>query len=128
MIERRQRELALLRARYDEVEASDQIEWVIIRHFPLPPGWNKSETAVLFFVPSGYPSMAPDCFYADPDLRLAGGGMPSNSNINTALDRQWLWFSYHVRSGSWKPDLDPEQGHNLLTFALGVAKRFSEVL
>ena len=127
MIERRKEELKLVAATYGEFEHGPNLEWVIIKHWTLPPGWNKVETAVLVLIPAGYPVTPPDNFYTDNDLRVGGGTQPGNSNLNQNLvGRIWLQFSFHV-DGEWKPHADLLSGHNLLTFLQGVALRFSEV-
>lgn len=106
--------------------APDLSSFTIIR-WPLPPGWNKSETALLVLIPPGYPVTPPDNFFVDPDLRLGNGVMPGNANLETQTGRQWLRFSYHVESGDWQPHSDPAKGHNLLTFLQGVAERLAEL-
>jgi hypothetical protein len=115
-------------AEYGELECGENLEWVIIKNWNLPTGWNKTETSVLVQIPSGYPVTPPDNFCADNDLRLADGGMPGNSTANVSqLERLWLQFSYHVETADWKPDVDLLQGHNLLTFLrIGVTRRLLE--
>jgi len=79
---------------------------VIVPDLPLPQGWLKKTCGVLFVVPNGYPQARPDSFWADPDLRLAHGGMPANTGINAnygGADPK-LWFSYHP--SGWNPNLD----------------------
>jgi|ERR1700676_1007969 len=62
----------------------------------LAPGWSKATTTIGFIVPTGFPMQRPDCFWADADLRLASGAMPSNTSFNAAFGfTGWLWFSYH---------------------------------
>ena len=128
MIERRKRELELVRAEYGDLEIGDKLDWVIIKKWPLPNGWNKTETSVLVLIPPGYPVTPLDNFYTDNDLRLSNGGQPGNSSVNASqLGRSWLQFSYHVEQEDWKPHGDILQGHNLLTFLkIGVTRRFSE--
>jgi len=121
--------LELVKARFANrtVEAGPQIEWVLISGWNLAPGWNKSETTVLVLIPPGYPVTPPDNFYADHDLRLAGGTLPSNTSPDqSSLGRTWLLFSYHVEAGDWRPHSEPLRGHNLLTFLDGVTRRLRE--
>jgi hypothetical protein len=128
MLERRQRELELVRTEYGDIEVGSNLDWVIIKKWPLPAGWNKTETQVLVLIPPGYPVTPPDNFYTDNDLRLASGGQPSNSSVNVSqIDKPWLQFSHHVESEDWKPHADLLQGHNLLTFLkIGVTRRLGE--
>jgi len=74
--------------------------WTVeVRDVPLDPQrWSQSSTTMRFILPVGYPAAKPDCFYADPELRLRGGAMPQASNIQ-ALPHSGinqLWFSWHV--------------------------------
>jgi hypothetical protein len=87
---------------------------------PLPAGWNKQTSNVYFFVPAGYPHANPDCFYLDPDVRLANGALPANAQIQQLADLgPALWFSYHV-SRLWKPGRD-----RLLTWVATIAGRLA---
>lgn len=86
----------------------------------LPPGWNQDVTSVSFVVPVGYPMAKPDCFWADSSLRLAGGGMPANTNLNPVpgTNEPRLWFSWHV--SAWNPASD-----GLLAYVRVIQKRLS---
>lgn len=126
-MERRQDELCLIMRKLGEVEYGQNLEWVIIRHWLLPPGWNKTATSVLVLIPPGYPVTPPDNFYADNDLRLSGGSQPGSTSLDSMqLGRPWLQFSYHVEAADWRPHSDVLQGHNLPTFLDGVARRLGE--
>lgn len=84
---------------------------VAIPDVPLPAGWNQTTTNVRFVVPVGYPHAKPDCFWTDLGLRLAGGGLPQNSNVSPIPEtgENYFWFSWHV--SQWNPNRD-----NLLTY------------
>lgn len=73
----------------------------------LPPGWTKPTSAIRFLAPAGYPLAALDCFWADEDLRLAGGRMPQNSALNAIPEttETGLWFSWHL-THAWNPNHD----------------------
>lgn len=127
MLERRKQELELARAAYGEIEFGDAFEWLLIKRFPLPPGWNKDVTALLVLIRPGYPTTPPDNFYVDNDLRLASSQAPANATPDQQhLGKPWLQFSYHVDTAEWRPDPDLLNGHNLLTFLLGIEKRLAE--
>ncbi len=127
MRERIQRELELVKRKFGELEAGPNNDWFVVKRFPLGPGWNKPVTHVLVLLPGGYPTTAPDNFYTDSDLRLAGGAVPGSATAGQqAAGLTWLLFSYHVESGDWRPDPTPDDGHNLLTFLEGVARRLRE--
>jgi hypothetical protein len=128
MFERRKQEIELLRKEYGHVDVSDNLEWIIIRHYPLKSGWNQTDTEVLVFIPPGYPNTPPDFFYTQNDLRLSNGNrLPDKTTANTQkLGKPWLQFSYHVEKADWNPHSDLLRGHNLLTFMEGVNQRLSE--
>ncbi len=92
---------------------------VSIPNFPLPRGWNKPSTSIHFLVPAGYPYAQPDCFWADEDLRLEGGQMPTNTALQPVEGvGSTLWFSWHI-GRPWKAGRD-----TLAAWATVVANRF----
>jgi len=128
MDERRLKELALLEQRYGEIEHGPNLDWVIIKAFKLPPGWNRECTRLLIIMPPGYPVTPPDNFYVDTGLRLASGAPLSGySEPVSQLGQNWGQFSHHVDSNTWRPSPDNLSGDNLLTFMLSVERRFAEL-
>lgn len=88
----------------------------------LPPGWNRPTTCVRFLVPVGYPYAAPDCFWADSDLRLAPGTQPQATSFQPIPEANLpgLWFSWHVQG--WNPN-----SSNLVSYAKVIEKRLREI-
>jgi hypothetical protein len=86
----------------------------------LRSGWSKPTVEVKFVAPVGFPFAKPDCFWADPDLRLANGNSPQNTGFNAIphVPSSHLWFSWHV--GAWNPNCD-----NLLTYWYVIKRRLS---
>ncbi len=126
MLDRRRREVDLLRDRYGDLETGQAMDWVIFRRFKLPGGLNREETELLVEIPSAYPQCAPDNFYVAEGLRSGSGGALSNYSEGVSkLGRNWGQFSFHVQD--WSPSSDIPDGHNLLTFLLGVEKRLKEI-
>ena len=124
MSDRIRRELALVKLAYGEVDVDEHLGWFVIRRWVLVPGWNKESTRVLVLIPSGYAVTAPDNFFTDPDLALANGTKPgAASGPVEQYGKQWLQFSYHIEAADWQP----ENGHDLLTFLVGVYLRLREV-
>jgi len=124
-LERRKKEIELLRKKYGELEHGEGLDWVLFSQFPLPPGWNRDVTELLILVPAGYPTTAPDNFYVRNGLRTEGGGAPGNySESQTVLGGSWAQFSFHAQS--WNASEDIEDGDNLLTFVLAVERRLRE--
>ena len=93
---------------------------ITIPKLELPNGWNAKATTVRFLVPVGFPVSRPDCFWADPALRLANGAIPANTGQNPPPDNSpQLWFSWHVTC--WSPNHD-----TLLTFLNVIKARFHQ--
>ena len=94
---------------------------VTIRNVTLPAGWSKGGTTIWFVAPVGYPHAKPDCFWADPDLRLHNNAMPQATNLTnipgTAFNN--LWFSWHT--AHWDPNRD-----SLTTYLNVVKQRLKE--
>jgi len=78
---------------------------VIVRDYPVPPGYSKSHTDLLVKCPMSYPDGRPDMFWTDEDLKLADGRAPRSADtIEAALGRRWRRFSYHPQN--WNPGVD----------------------
>ena len=93
---------------------------VITVPMSLPAGWSKSNTTARFLVPIPYPAAQLDCFYLDLDLRLAGGGQPTNSGFQPLNGEDLLWFSWHL--ARWDPSQD-----SLLTYVRFINERLRRV-
>lgn len=128
-LERRRREIDLLRKRYGEVEHGDNIDWILFKSFQLPPGWNRENTELLIVIPPGYPITPPDNFHVRNGLRIVADGgerVPSNYSENqSVLGGNWAQFSFHAQA--WSPAPDSLEGDNLLTFILAVERRLGEL-
>ncbi|MBI3616575.1 MAG: hypothetical protein HY211_08705 [Candidatus Omnitrophica bacterium] len=125
-LERRLQEVELLRRRYQQVEHGANLDWLLFKQFPLPPGWNIQATELLVLVPPGYPATPPDNFYVKNGLRLVDGKAPSSYTENqSALGGSWAQFSFHAQG--WDPSSDFKNGDNLLTFMLAVERRLQEL-
>lgn len=118
-------QLDAVRAVFPEASAvarSDGTALVTVPGVPLPPGWNAPTTTIYFLAPAGYPMAQPDCFWADPTLRLAGGAMPQSSGLNSipGETEPRLWFSWHL-TGGWNPVRD-----TLLSYVRTIQGRFAK--
>jgi hypothetical protein len=94
---------------------------IIVPGVRLRTGWSKQAVDVKFLAPVGYPFAKLDCFWTDPDLRLASGATPMNTG-NTPIPHigtPHLWFSWHV--ASWNPNAD-----SLLTFLYVIKRRLGD--
>ena len=109
-------ELRVVHPTSDCSSAGDGTEIVTVR-LPLGPGWNLANCDVEFVVPIPYPSAQPDCFFADPALRLANGASPGNSGFQPLGGENRLWFSWHLQQ-PWNPGR-----HSLLTYVRFIQER-----
>lgn len=127
MLERRLRELELVRGRYGEVVTDSEVTWVEVARFPIPAGWTANVGRVVILIPPGYPLTPPDNFYLDDTIALENGGIVGNASPSQPLRGEtWRLFSYHVEPNTWRPSAEAEQGHNLLTYLAGVEGRLME--
>ncbi len=104
-----EQQLSELQTEFPEATAevgSDGTTIVTVPGIRLPSGWNQTETFVQFVAPLGYPMAQPDCFWTDERLRLANGGIPKSSGVQTPAfgGPAKLWFSWHV--GTWNGSRD----------------------
>ena len=124
-LERRRREVELLRRQYERVAHGPDLEWVLFQDFALPPGWNRESTDLLVLIPPGYPETPPDNFHVRAGLRVEFGADPGNySEGHDLLGESWGQFSYHA--GEWAPTPDLWDGDLLLTFMVAVERRLKE--
>lgn len=95
---------------------------VEIPGYPLPAGWNRACTTIVFWVPPGYPAAQPDCFWMDPgQVRLQDGRTPQNTSEGNPVPEvgpRGTWFSWHVQA--WNPNHD-----SLLTYLNVIKQRLS---
>jgi len=90
----------------DSVETPGE-SLVVFPSFKLPAGkYNMASCRLLVRVPNGYPNAALDMFYTQPDLLLASGSAPRQSDVLEQLGGTvWRRFSWH-RTAPWKPGVD----------------------
>ena len=126
MQERVTQEIALLKEKYSNLVHGQNYDWVMIPDFPLPDGYNRQTTKLLFLIPNAYPHTAPDCFYVEIGLRLSNGNLPSNYNeeMNVPVGGPWGYFSWHPEI--WQPADEIQKGDNLLSFIKVVNLRLRE--
>lgn len=116
------KELERLKSRWQGISFETTGRWTFTG-WPLPTGWNMTESRLWVPCPAAYPQTPPDNFFMDGRLRLADGSEPGSSSL-LALENglQVRCFSFHVQGG-W----NPEQGDALETFLIGVNRRLAEI-
>jgi len=127
MKERIIKEIELLRMKYADLQHGDNYDWVMIPTFPIPEGWNRKQTKLLFLIPSTYFHTAPDNFYVESGLRLSNGNTPGgySEGPGVPVGGAWGCFSWHAEK--WQPVNSIEDGDNLLTFIRTVNIRLREI-
>ncbi len=102
-------------------DGADGTSLIAVPNVALPAGWSARTATVWFLVPMGYPAAQPDCFWSEPDLRLATGGLPSNSAPQAlpVIGTPALWFSWHLTA--WRPSYD-----SVSTYTRFVLRRFDD--
>ena len=129
MQERIEAELALVRQRFPEVECLDEGCWFRVPSYPLPEGWNRSETDVAFQIAPGYPGQPPYGFYV-PSGILFQGDKPNSytepASAQPPFEGAWGFFSWAPVDGQWKPAVEVRQGSNLLNWVTGFGERFRD--
>ena len=86
---------------------SDDLEWVTVHDFKLPPSYNYSYTDILIELPADYPLSPPGVgshIYTDPDLRFRGRKLEDlHENVNPGWGN-WAWLCYEWIN--WDPNTD----------------------
>ena len=91
-----------------DVASEGGLTALVIKGWPLPPGYEPSQVDLLLRLPPGFPDTQPDMYWCDPPVRLAGSGSyPQAADLfETYLGRSWQRFSRHLPAGAWQPGRD----------------------
>jgi hypothetical protein len=81
---------------------------VVIKHWPLPAGYEPAEVDLLIRLPPGFPDTQPDMYWCDPPVRsVRTGAFPQAADLfEDYLGRRWQRFSRHLPPGAWHPGRD----------------------
>jgi Prokaryotic E2 family E len=70
--------------------------WLILRNYPVPPGYRASVTDIAIEVPVSYPGAQLDMFYCNPPLALLSGTMiPQTQHMETVTGLPFQRWSRH---------------------------------
>jgi hypothetical protein len=96
-------QLGELQQRYPgaRLDAVPEGRVLIVPNVPGGRAWSMPIVTLRIMVPVGYPHVGLDCFYTEPDLRLASGAEPASSSIQSVFGGQYRWFSWHATQ--WDP-------------------------
>lgn len=117
-------EFSLLRGAYPDAVLRDR--WVLIPSYTLPEGWSPSAIAVAFHLKPPYPAASPYGVYAPIGMTF-GDQPPANytaAHPPPPFAGSWAVFSW--QADSWRPGAHASDGHNMLTWAEGIRRRFRE--
>ncbi|MBW7932344.1 MAG: hypothetical protein H3C62_01775 [Gemmatimonadaceae bacterium] len=122
-------EVAMLRARFPNLEYQREGQWMLIPRYGVPTGWSASETDAAFQIPVGYPGTPPYGIYVPVGLTFDGQRANNYSEpapVQPPFGGCWGIFSWAPADGAWRPTANPTAGSNLLNWALGFAERLRE--
>lgn len=96
-----------LRLRWETVVEADGRRWLIIREYPLPPGYTVRTVLLALEIPSAYPGAQIYGFYANPEIALSTGRpIPSTQLRGVALGKALVGWSRHRPGQPWDPCQD----------------------
>lgn len=90
---------------FEEISTSEKA--IILRAYPMPVGRFNSEKAdILVVLPSGYPDVRPDMFFALPWLKLINGDCypKAADQAHEFNGQRWQRWSRH--NDQWRPGTD----------------------
>ena len=89
------------------VQSEGNMICVVIPQFPLPTGLDVGVSDLLMRLAPGYPDIAPDMWWFDPEVRrLDGVDIPATQAKETHLGRVWQRWSRHFSPGQWNSGID----------------------
>lgn len=97
-------ELVARGLRYDVVSEGNMIA-VVVRGYPVPPGYSPTTTDMLLLLPTGFPDAAPDMFWTSDRLVVNGIAPPATDVVENRVGRSWYRWSRHL-NGHWRPGID----------------------
>jgi len=120
-------DILLLRSKYPDLEVKDN--WIFIPNYPLPDGWNRSQSDVVIEIKETYPVAPPYGIYVPSSLRFQDA-LPrkfrEKAEIQPPFEGEWGIFSWQGDDAEWRASSNIEQGANLLRWAQSFAVRFAE--
>jgi hypothetical protein len=87
--------------------------WLLMRDYPLPPGFNHASVTMALDIPSTYPAAEIDMFYCLPHVeKRSGQPIPqteARASIRGAPYQRWS--RHRGPSGPWRPNVDNVLSH-----------------
>jgi Prokaryotic E2 family E len=89
------------------IQADQGLICVVFPRWQLPVGLNMGHADVLLRLSPGYPDIAPDMWWTDPEIRRADGvPIPGTEVREQVLGRSWQRWSRHFQPGQWQSGVD----------------------
>lgn len=89
---------------FEEVEGPQKA--IILRAYPIPSGrFNVDRADILIALPTGYPDVRPDMFYALPWLKLKDDRFPNCADQPFEFVGQ-IWQRWSRHQEQWRPGVD----------------------
>jgi hypothetical protein len=88
-----------------QLRQPDGWTFLMFERFSIPPDYTPASVRLLVKLPPGFPDAAPDMFWVQPPVCLAGGAVPAGTTMETVLGEPWQRFSWHLQPGSWRPGI-----------------------
>ena len=80
---------------------------VVLKQYPLPPGFRQDNADLLLRLSPGYPDVPPDMWWFDPPVcRADGSAIQATQVTEHHLGRQWQRWSRHLPAGLWRSGID----------------------
>ena len=96
----------------------ENLNYILIRDFPLNKNWSQPTTPLLLKIPKDYPQTPPSHFFMRRSLTYKGGN-PSHYfkeiGLNELANNGWGKYCLHVE-GSWRPSDSILDDDSLLTY------------
>jgi hypothetical protein len=88
---------------------------IVVRNYPLPPGYTNVQVDMFVILPAGYPDTQIDMVYFYPPLsRIDGKGIPSVFT-NVFENKEWQgWSRHRTPKSEWRQGIDNLGTHLLL--------------
>ena len=91
-------------------EGSNQ--WLIVRDFPVPSGYNTDKVDVALMIPPGYPTAQIDMAYFHPPLvRTDGRAINALSSQSIEGKNYQRWSRHRTGQHPWRPEVDDVSTH-----------------
>ncbi len=88
------------------------VRWVVVRGYPLPPGYNVQGADVALQIPASYPDAQIDMVYFFPDLARADGATIGRTSPQNIDGKRWQrWSRHRTNVNPWRRGLDCIETH-----------------